>query len=243
MQTASGKNMLLARILNKLNWLWVQFWIRFAGPGRIGRFCTRVGTVLIPPYYERHRLAQMTTRGYFAPSSRVYGQDITLGNNIFIDDRVLIYQGWEGESITLDDDVHLHRDTVIQNGQGGAIKIGAHTKIQLRCLFSAYRGSIIIGSGVQIAPNCSFFSYNHAAVRGIPIRKQLLQSRGNIVVGNDVWIGAGVTILDCVTIGDGAVIGAGSVVVHDIPDNAIAVGVPAVVKKIVRSSCGLLFVE
>lgn len=47
-----------------------------------------------------------------------------------------------------------------------------------------------------------------------------------IVIGNDVWIGAGSTILAGVTIGDHTVIGAGSVVKHDIPANVVAVGVP-----------------
>lgn len=50
-------------------------------------------------------------------------------------------------------------------------------------------------------------------------------------IGNDVFIGANVTILDGVRIGDGAVIGAGAVVTKDIPPYAVAVGVPAEVKK------------
>ena len=45
-------------------------------------------------------------------------------------------------------------------------------------------------------------------------------------IGNDVFIGANVTVLDGVTIGDGAVIGAGAVVSKDIPPYAIAVGCP-----------------
>ena len=45
-------------------------------------------------------------------------------------------------------------------------------------------------------------------------------------IGNDVWIGSGVQIMPGVTIGDNAVIGAGSVVTHDIPADAIAVGNP-----------------
>ena len=51
------------------------------------------------------------------------------------------------------------------------------------------------------------------------------------VIGNDVFIGANVTVLDGVHIADGAVIGAGAVVTDDIPPYAIAVGVPAKVVK------------
>lgn len=223
--------MLLTRLCNKINDLWVKFWICFAGLGLCGRFFTRIAVAFMPPYYERHRLALLTSKGYFAPTARVYGEDVNCGKHVFLDDRVLIYQGWEGGAVTIEEGVHLHRDTVIQTGQAGSVEIGAETKIQLRCHFSAYKRSIVIGSGVQIAPNCSFFSYNHTVVPGTSIRKQPLQSKGDIVVADGVWIGVGVIVLDGVTIGKGAVIGAGSVVTNDIPDNAIAAGVPAVVKK------------
>ena len=52
-----------------------------------------------------------------------------------------------------------------------------------------------------------------------------------IVVGNNVWIGTGATILAGVTIGDNSVIGAGSVVTKSIPSNVIAVGVPCKVMR------------
>lgn len=53
------------------------------------------------------------------------------------------------------------------------------------------------------------------------------KSRGDIVVGSDVWIGAGATVLSGVVIGDGAIIGAGSVVSRDVPPFSIVVGNPA----------------
>ena len=52
-----------------------------------------------------------------------------------------------------------------------------------------------------------------------------------IEIGNDVWIGANVIILDGVRIGNGAILGAGAVITKDVPDYAIAVGVPAKVIK------------
>jgi len=56
-------------------------------------------------------------------------------------------------------------------------------------------------------------------------------TRGPVTIGNDVWIGARVTILSGVTIGDGAVIGACSCVTRDVPAYAVASGVPAKVRR------------
>ena len=83
---------------------------------------------------------------------------------------------------------------------------------------------VTFGDNVFIAPNCCFTTAEH------PIdpeqRKQGLEIAKPITIGNNVWIGAGSTILAGVTIGDNTVIGAGSVVKKSIPSNVVAVGVP-----------------
>ncbi|MBE6408838.1 MAG: sugar O-acetyltransferase [Lentisphaerae bacterium] len=90
---------------------------------------------------------------------------------------------------------------------------------------------VTFGDHVFIAPNCCFTTAEH------PIdpeqRKKGLEIAKPIRIGNNVWIGAGSTILAGVTIGDDTVIGAGSVVTRSIPSGVVAVGVPCrVIRKI-----------
>ncbi len=57
-----------------------------------------------------------------------------------------------------------------------------------------------------------------------------LTSRGDLVIGNDVWIGRDAVIMPGVTVGDGAIIGAHAVVAKDVPPYAVVVGNPGIVK-------------
>lgn len=83
---------------------------------------------------------------------------------------------------------------------------------------------VSFGDNVFIAPNCVFTTAGHA-IDALQ-RNAGLEIALPISVGNDVWFGAGVTVLPGVTIGSGTIIGAGSVVTRDIPSNVIAVGNP-----------------
>lgn len=83
-------------------------------------------------------------------------------------------------------------------------------------------------NGISTAP----MFYSTAKQNGTTLcNEDKLEESLHTNIGNDVFIGANVTVLDGVTISDGAVIGAGAVVTKDIPPYAIAVGVPAKVVK------------
>lgn len=83
-------------------------------------------------------------------------------------------------------------------------------------------------NGISTAP----MFYSTAKQNGITLcRENKMKESETVMIGHDVFIGANVTILDGVKIGTGAVIGAGAVVTKDIPEYAIAVGVPAKVVK------------
>lgn len=92
--------------------------------------------------------------------------------------------------------------------------------------------AVTFGDNVFIAPNCGFYTAGHPL--DATERNKGLEYARPITVGNNVWIGAGVSVLPGVTIGDNCVIGAGSVVNKDIAPNSLAVGNPCKVVKIIQ---------
>ena len=88
---------------------------------------------------------------------------------------------------------------------------------------------VTFGDNVFIAPNCGFYTAGHPV--DAAERNKGLEYARPITVGNDVWFGAGVSVLPGVTIGNNCVIGAGSVVTKNIPANSVAVGNPCRVIK------------
>jgi acetyltransferase-like isoleucine patch superfamily enzyme len=210
---------------------WERIWMRYAGLNHFGRIATRFATWFAPPYYGRCYLARLNPKGYIAPSAIVHHNNISFGRHIFIGDRVVIYQDKDGGPVEVGERVHIYGETFIQTGTEGSLKIGFNSHIHPRCQISAYKSSVYIGNEVQIAPNCAFYPYNHTIEPGKLIQAQPLHSKGDIIVGDDAWLGFGVIVLDGVRIGKGSVVGAGSVVTDDIVDRGIAVGVPARVVK------------
>jgi len=221
----------------KIKDLWTRFWMRYGGLNRFGRIATHLGILFTPPYYERKHLALLNPKGYISPTAIIYHSNLLFGTNVFIGERVVIFRDRDGGIVELGERVHLYGDTYIQTGEGGSVRIGRDTHIQPHCQFSAYKAPIQIGCEVEIAPSCAFYPYNHGFASGEPIGKQALQTKGGITIEDEAWLGFGVIVLDGVRIGKGAVIGAGSVVTHNIPDGAIAVGVPARIVKM-RSDLG-----
>ncbi|MFS2346010.1 acyltransferase [Bacteroides xylanisolvens] len=87
---------------------------------------------------------------------------------------------------------------------------------------------ITIGEDVAISERVTIRDSDNHQIVNYPH-----QMSAPILIGNHVWIGMGAMILKGVTIGDGAIIGAGSIVTHDIPAKALAVGCPA---KVIRTN-------
>lgn len=107
--------------------------------------------------------------------------------------------------------------------QGYNLEIGDNFYCNHNCVMLD-AAKITFGNNVFIAPNCGFYTAGHAL--DVEQRNQGLEVAYPITVGNNVWIGGGVSVLPGVTIGDNTIIGAGSVVTKDIPSGVIAAGNP-----------------
>lgn len=137
--------------------------------------------------------------------------------------------GEKGINIEFGNRVRIRENCYIDS-HGGWIRFGDDVFIGPHCLIYGH-GGLEIGRKTLIAGKITIIPANHNFQRtDIPIRDQGENIRG-IRIGDNVWIGAGVIILDGVEIGSNAVIGAGSVVTRSIPPFSIAMGSPARVSR------------
>lgn len=149
--------------------------------------------------------------------------------------------------------ISIGKNTIIEKGvklrlqYGGSIKIGQNCILYSYATLITHGGEIVIGdnssvnpyaviygqsftkigNGVRIATQVAIIPSNHIYKDATqPIYTQGLSMKG-IKIEDDVWLGAGVKVLDGVTIGEGCVVGANSVVSKSLKPYGIYVGVPA----------------
>lgn len=115
------------------------------------------------------------------------------------------------------------------------IEIGNKVFIGHGACFSASHATIRIGDGVMFGPEVCIMAGNHnVSTIGkmmCDVHEKTPDDDKDILIAEDVWVGARAIILKGVSIGRGAIIGAGAVVTKDIPPYAVAAGTPARVLK------------
>lgn len=110
----------------------------------------------------------------------------------------------------------------------GDFEIGRGTYIGRYCHFQAHEGAkIVIGRNCSISHSVRIYTYNNVADDIIGREEVIRKKKGDVVIGDNCWIGANVFITEGVTIGDHCVIGANSVVTRNVASNTLAAGAPA----------------
>jgi acetyltransferase-like isoleucine patch superfamily enzyme len=151
---------------------------------------------------------------------------ISIGDNVVIDDNcVLDAKGTDNDGIRIGSGVFIGRNTILscKNGDivlGDRVNIGFNSEV-----FSASR--VTLGDDALVAAYVYLIGGGHEY--DDPTRAVLDNARTSrgIEVGAGSWLGAGVKVLDGVTIGEHAIVGTGAVVTESVPALTIAAGVPA----------------
>lgn len=110
---------------------------------------------------------------------------------------------------------------------GLGLELGERVFINQNCTFLDYAG-IRLGERVMIGPKVTFITSGHPVDPG---ERKLYLTGAPIDVAENVWIGAGATILPGVSIGRDAVIAAGAVVADDVPAASLVTGDKATVRR------------
>lgn len=164
-----------------------------------------------------------------------HGHKIRLGDRVILDDHVVLdAKGDDNRGITIGADTIISRNCVL-SCKGASIRIGRNSTLGINSLIHAVEGSdVTVGDDAAIAAYVYLIGGgNYGTARlDIPIREQGTFSKGGVAIGDDVWIGSHVQVLDGVTVGRGSILAAGAVVHRDVPTLCVAGGVPA---KILRS--------
>lgn len=128
------------------------------------------------------------------------------------------------DNVSVGDFVNVYPNVIFWGP--GEISIGNNVELGASSVIYSSK-KVNIEENVLIAAQCYIIDSNHAIDISKLIREQDSTVKGPVTIKEGAWLGAGVKVLSGVTIGKGAVIGAQSLVNKDIPDYAIAVGVPA----------------
>lgn len=160
---------------------------------------------------------------------------LKVGKNVIIEDNVYI-NALGKDGIIIGNDVTIQRNSilivtgVIQNIGKGII---IHDNVGINSgAYLGGQGGITIGRNVIIGPGVNIFSENHVFEDVNQLIKKQGESRMEVHIQEDCWIGSGSTILAGVTIGKGSVVAAGAVVNKSFPEFSVIGGVPA---KLIKS--------
>lgn len=104
------------------------------------------------------------------------------------------------------------------------------TGVELPCEVELGRNFVIDHFGGIVISGYAKFGDNCRIRNGVVVGLKNVEEVAAPLIGNNVDIGAGAKVLGSITIGNNVIIGANAVVISDIPDNSIAVGVPAIIK-------------
>ena len=156
---------------------------------------------------------------------------IFIGDNVVVDDHcVLDAKGSQNHGIEVGDRVFIGRNSIL-SCKNGDITLGAEANIGFNCeIFSGAR--VVVGKQVMLAAYTYLIGGGHEAGDATLAPLEQARTAKGITIGDGAWLGAGVLVLDGLSVGEQAILGAVAVVTNDVAPHTVADGVPA---RLIRS--------
>lgn len=174
-------------------------------------------------FFDKKKLKSVGTNVHIGKKYiLINAENIEIGSNFFAADNFKI-RTWEEYN-------------GVKTGYKPKVKIGNDVMFNDNCFISCLN-EIEIGNGCLFGDNVFITDNYHGNTTkeniNIQPLKRKLESKGNVLIGNNVWCGRNVVIMPGVSLGNNVIIGANAVVTHDFEDDVVVAGVPAkVIKKI-----------
>lgn len=169
-------------------------------------------------YFEKKtKIQKMLQPAYQSALKSMSGG--TFGKDCYISPTSRVYTS----TISVGDNSFISGGCIIR----GDLVIGSGSGIGANCHIA---GPVKIGNDTMIANNVNIFGFNHGTSPQQLMRHQPCIAHG-VVIGDDCWVGANVSIVDGTTIGDHSIVATGAVVTKDVPDWTVVAGVPAKIIK------------
>lgn len=198
---------------------WLAGWI----PGPLGMLVRRI---LYGPLLARGSAGPIVEGG----AEFMHMGNIRMGHSVYVDRLSRVHASRAG--IDLGECTRVMRGAYVcsyvsEARPGEGIRTGARCWIGVNAVLASGQGGLVLGDDVLIGPQAVLVTGDHDFSRlDIPATRREYTGKP-IVIGDNVWIGAGATVLGGVSIGSNAVIAAGAVVTRDVAAGTVVGGVPA----------------
>jgi len=177
-------------------------------------------------FFEANEEEKRRQQAWQKHLAQLDGVELVLGSDVFISEMATVGDG----------KLHLgNRSYIAAEAQvgGGEVIFGEHCTLNAG---GVVRGKVTLGDGVRIATGAQILGFNHGTEDlEKPIYKQPHTKKG-IVIGDDVWVGANVVVLDGIKVGSHCILAAGAIVTKDVPEWSVMGGNPARIIKDRRSA-------
>jgi acetyltransferase-like isoleucine patch superfamily enzyme len=145
---------------------------------------------------------------------KMYKNICNMDANVFIDNIDNVKAGKKST---------LHHACYIANNYG-KFSMGDNTHLGPFCFVNVYHGNVTIGNDVAIGPGTKIIAYSHHYKKGEKVTNVKITK--DIVIKNNVFIGANCTILPGTIINDNVVVGSNSLIKGELESNTVYVGIP-----------------